>query len=63
MLFVDSLKHEVTVGLRLHCQDLYQTQPNRLLEVSQPKIEKECAPGTRKALGDRYRGKWFTRSG
>jgi len=20
MLFVDSLKHEVTVGLRLHCQ-------------------------------------------
>ena len=44
-------------------KDLYQTQPNRLLEVSQPQIEKECAPGTRKALGDRYRGKWFTRSG
>jgi len=47
----------------LIAKDLCPDQPNRLLEVSQPQIEKECAPGTRKALGDRYRGKCFTRSG
>jgi hypothetical protein len=47
----------------LIAKDLHRTQPNRLLEVPQPQIEKECAAGTRKALGDRYRGHWFTHAG